>query len=608
MAISTPAANDVQDGEELYDDVAGVIPQDDYCEMDQGAEGNQSSPQAASEDTAGENYEVMDSAEQTNGTSQGGEAPGEDYMAMEDDTQVQEDYEEPQQENTAEQNYEIADSNITQPSAPQNEEYETPGADSDYEEADQSTSTDAAPVETDSMYEGVEPGESAVDGQRSEVNWDHLTKNTKPENIEGVIIAGSLRKLRKEGKIYVGSKWQKRYCVVRKHILYYFREKKSTKQAGHILLPGYKAQVANKKGREFTLTHSEGHRTFQFESNSKEETEKWIRAIQKACDAPLAERHSAYLDELRNKQPSGDEDSLHYADAGQAKNEADEEMNEDVYDDTNEDLYEVVGSTPSPAPTQQSQPIQEVDYEISAAAVSSTPAPAPAEPVQPIQEEEYELPEQTIPTSPPSPPPPRPTKSQPPQSPVDDTPPAPPPPRPSKPQIPVPPTPDQEEMYEIADTPDDTADLPPPPPPAIEEEEYEMPESAPAPPPMRPPKIPQPQAPLSSEAPKTEKQENLPERPARPGPKPQPPKRKDEPPQSPTEEQKNEINYANIYQALWNCDAGAEDELGFQRGDLIYIYEKPHPDWWIGSLFKPQGYSVGLVPKQYVMEAYELSA
>ena len=65
-----------------------------------------------------------------------------------------------------------------------------------------------------------------------------------------------MKKLRKEGKIYLGSKWQKRYCVVRNHVLYYFREKKAKEQAGQILLPGYKAQVANKRGREFTLTHS----------------------------------------------------------------------------------------------------------------------------------------------------------------------------------------------------------------------------------------------------------------------------------------------------------------------------------------------------------------
>ena len=54
------------------------------------------------------------------------------------------------------------------------------------------------------------------------------------------------------------------------------------------------------------------------------------------------------------------------------------EENNDVYDDTNEDFYEEVGSMPSPAPSLQSKPIQDVDYEISAAAFPSTPAPAPA--------------------------------------------------------------------------------------------------------------------------------------------------------------------------------------------------------------------------------------
>lgn len=66
-------------------------------------------------------------------------------------------------------------------------------------EADQSTSTNTAPVEADSTYEGVEPavGEGSVNGghmtgkDRSEsVNWDHLTKSTKPENIEGIIFEG----------------------------------------------------------------------------------------------------------------------------------------------------------------------------------------------------------------------------------------------------------------------------------------------------------------------------------------------------------------------------------------------------------------------------------
>lgn len=105
----------------------GVIPQDDYCGMDQGAKGNQNQPQAT--DMPGENYEVM-SAEQTDGMSQGEAAAGEDYMAMEDE--VQEDYEEPQQENTADEDYEITESN-KQPPPSQDEEYELPDADSDYE-------------------------------------------------------------------------------------------------------------------------------------------------------------------------------------------------------------------------------------------------------------------------------------------------------------------------------------------------------------------------------------------------------------------------------------------------------------------------------------------
>ena len=76
------------------------------------------------------------------------------------------------------------------------------------------------------------------------------------------MLLGFLNKHRKEGKVYIGSKWQKRYCVVRNHVLYYFKDKKSPKQQGYILLTGYQVALANKKGREFTLTHPEGHRSF----------------------------------------------------------------------------------------------------------------------------------------------------------------------------------------------------------------------------------------------------------------------------------------------------------------------------------------------------------
>ena len=44
--------------------------------------------------------------------------------------------------------------------------------------------------------------------------------------------------------------------------MYYFKDKKSLKQQGSILLPNYKVAVANKKGREFILT-LDGQRPFQ---------------------------------------------------------------------------------------------------------------------------------------------------------------------------------------------------------------------------------------------------------------------------------------------------------------------------------------------------------
>ena len=57
-------------------------------------------------------------------------------------------------------------------------------------EADKSTPTNNAPVETDSNYEGIE---CSVDGaHRSEsANLDHFMKKMKPENIEGIIFEGT---------------------------------------------------------------------------------------------------------------------------------------------------------------------------------------------------------------------------------------------------------------------------------------------------------------------------------------------------------------------------------------------------------------------------------
>ncbi|GAB6033624.1 Src kinase-associated phosphoprotein 2 [Chamberlinius hualienensis] len=62
--------------------------------------------------------------------------------------------------------------------------------------------------------------------------------------------------------------------------------------------------------------------------------------------------------------------------------------------------------------------------------------------------------------------------------------------------------------------------------------------------------------------------------------------------------------YRNFYLALWDYMSSAGDELNFKRGEMIKILSKEFDEhlWWIGEL---NGRS-GLVPKSYLMEAYEI--
>ncbi|XP_068760640.1 SH3 domain-binding protein 2-like isoform X4 [Montipora capricornis] len=564
--------------DDIYDDLAGSNDQY-YYTMTPGGEVETNIENTV--DNGGENYELMSGDVETiNVAPQLGDETGQEYVAMEEDNA--ENYEEPSQH----------DQQDNQDSDQREETYEIPE---------------------------TEESESQVDGmmrkqKSSTLNLENLTCDTKPENVKDVIREGFLQKHRKEGKKFIGSKYQKRYCVLRNHVLYYFKDKKSPKQQGSILLPGYEAKTANKKGREFTLTHPDGHRSYQFETSSKEETEKWIEAVRQAANEPLSEGNVAELDKLRNKQPSGDEDSIVEEKDGKV-----DDNGEECYDDIGGgEIYEEVGQLSSSSPNQQSNP-QLSQYEITGQVAVSPPPAVGSSSTEPRGDDNNELPL--------SPPPPRPVK---PQSQVhqDDTPPAIPAPRRSKLPPPAPAStepaaPLQDDIYELPDSPEDSvASRLPAPPGEVEIENYEpletfqepqAPVQAPAfvPPvvPERPskPKV----SPPSTVAGQPKPQEKVPERPARPGTKPPPvvPARRDETaPPGPAEEKTNLINYANVYQALWDCATNEKDELGFRRGDLIYIYEKPHADWWIGSLFKPQGFNVGLVPKDYVMEAYEITA
>ncbi|XP_057681189.1 src kinase-associated phosphoprotein 1 [Corythoichthys intestinalis] len=64
------------------------------------------------------------------------------------------------------------------------------------------------------------------------------------------------------------------------------------------------------------------------------------------------------------------------------------------------------------------------------------------------------------------------------------------------------------------------------------------------------------------------------------------------------------LDYANYYQAVWDCQADASDELSFIRGDLILILSKEYnlDGWWVGEL----NGTVGIVPKDFLHPAYIL--
>ncbi|XP_060681330.1 src kinase-associated phosphoprotein 2 [Hemiscyllium ocellatum] len=63
-------------------------------------------------------------------------------------------------------------------------------------------------------------------------------------------------------------------------------------------------------------------------------------------------------------------------------------------------------------------------------------------------------------------------------------------------------------------------------------------------------------------------------------------------------------DYANYYQGLWDCSGDQSDELSFKRGDVIYILNKEYNShgWWIGQMKD----NIGLVPKDYLMEMYDI--
>jgi len=86
-------------------------------------------------------------------------------------------------------------------------------------------------------------------------------------------------------------------------------------------------------------------------------------------------------------------------------------------------------------------------------------------------------------------------------------------------------------------------------------------------------------------------------------------------PQSPTQlslspcesiksEDDDDMDFSSMYLCMWDCEADEDNEISFNRGDILKIISKDHDcyGWWEAKLNSV----VGFVPKNYLMNAYDV--
>ena len=64
------------------------------------------------------------------------------------------------------------------------------------------------------------------------------------------------------------------------------------------------------------------------------------------------------------------------------------------------------------------------------------------------------------------------------------------------------------------------------------------------------------------------------------------------------------IDYSCLYYGVWDFASQRDDELAFKRGEVVQVISKgdDRHGWWVAKL----NFNIGLVPKTYLTEAYEL--
>ena len=66
-----------------------------------------------------------------------------------------------------------------------------------------------------------------------------------------------------------------------------------------------------------------------------------------------------------------------------------------------------------------------------------------------------------------------------------------------------------------------------------------------------------------------------------------------------------EVNWP-LFVGKYDYDSRTEDDLGFKKGDLLYVIKIQHADWWYAQ-HKDSG-DKGFVPSNYIAEYKSLDA
>ncbi|XP_077870402.1 src kinase-associated phosphoprotein 2-B-like isoform X2 [Saccoglossus kowalevskii] len=214
---------------------------------------------------------------------------------------------------------------------------------------------EATSQETDTISQCVT--ENSTDDSKSVDDCPYgnisIVPLTPASELQPAAKEGMLGKKRKDGQFGL-TKWQKRWCVVKDNIFYYYKKSTDKEQLNAFSLLGYEAKTASKKKKDFSfeLSHSK-ERCFMFIAPSKDDMDDWIKCINNV------------VNKLENADAIATEDDETY-DIPEVKVEEDDQ-----------DVYEIPQENVTPEPASKKVVIREEPKPIKPVIQEEIPEPKP---------------------------------------------------------------------------------------------------------------------------------------------------------------------------------------------------------------------------------------